>query len=203
MIRSVMQFVWRCFELWERTTSPVSLRVPVMTCTQGDQRTWPPWLVCYHQSDAKWLPWHHELLTFLCDHHLEKEQQRENVIKKKWCAGRVLDVCWNPGQTWNSGVSKHIIWRGAAAADAAQVHARSEWVLLSIPGVWNFERILPPPPTSTPPLSLVNAILSLHTPLHTFPRVSFLPPPTPPLPLVCKGKSQIYNNCQSQGWQIN
>lgn len=51
--------------------------------------------------------------------------------------------------------------------------------------------------------SLGKAVLPLHTPLHIFTRLCFLPPCAPPLSSMCRGQSQIYNNCQSQGWQIN
>lgn len=138
----------------------------------------------------------------LCGHHLEKSC-REKLVKRKGAFRRK-----GQGEAgWLKSLKNILLTIGFQthhlekwAVDAVQVHTSSEWVssLVNIMCLKFLTRSPLPYP------SLVNAVLPLHTPLHIFTCLSFLSPPsTHHLPSVCRGQTQIYNNCQSQGWQIN
>ena len=132
----------------------------------------------------------------LCGYHLERKLREQKLVKRK-------GDFWYKREGWlktlpnillTIGFQTHHLERWAV--DAVQVHASSEWVLLSI-SMFEISDTCSPLPYP----SAANAVHPRHTPLHIFTRLSF--PSPPPVPCVCRGKSQIYNNCQSQGWQIN
>lgn len=187
-----------------KKTSPVSQKAPGMAFTQGDQRTWPLWFACYHQSDPKWLPWHHHysfssvlyVATILKRVVEEKLVKRKGAFKKEGQRRLAKNHC----QTFSNNRFPNTLSEGVGCRCNPGVHQQrvSEFSCQ----YRMFEIFEARSPYLAP--SLVNAILPLHTPLHIFTRLSFPPPSsTPPFSSVCRGQSQIYNNCQSQGWQIN
>lgn len=96
---------------------------------------------------------------------------------------------WWGGSFWREGQGRWV--------KARRTSAVCERVPLSILYVWNYWHTLTSyltPPTVT--------VLPLHAPFHILTRLSFLPL-LPFFSSVHWGQSQIYNNCQSQGWQIN
>lgn len=130
-----------------------------------------------HQA-PKWLPWHHHY-SFSSGPYVATTSRREAWGEKM---ARTARAFWRKGQRRLAMIGQRIP--------------------LSISYGWNFWQKLTPyftPPTFTP-------VLTLHTPLHIFACLFFPPRPpfsAPPASSVCWGQSQIYNNCQSQGWQIN
>lgn len=153
----------------EEIPSPVSERVPGMACTWGYQRTWLLWFACYHQSDPKWLPWHH--------HYLFSRMPYAATTLKK-AAGL---NCWGvrvlyEGRGW--GRLAKCAHYGVTVQFTFLTHIHP----LSYPLMRN-------PHSSHPPPCLYLSLLS--------------PWRTPDSSSMCWGQSQIYNNCQSQGWQIN
>lgn len=64
-----------------------------MAFTQGDQRTWPLWFACYHQSDPKWLPWHHHYsfssvpyVATILKREVEEKIGEEELLKRRGAA---------------------------------------------------------------------------------------------------------------------
>lgn len=145
-------------------------------CLAWYHRTCRLW---FHQSEPKWLHLTWPLLILqhaLCGHHLETGITNKLLrTKGPFCIKK----------------------QGGGVKDS-QVHIRGRCVLPVILYYFSFYRaptpVFPCPHSCHP---LPSRSLYLHS------SVVPSPPCTPPSSSMCWGQSQIYNNCQSQGWQIN
>lgn len=113
----------------------------------------------------------------LCSHHLE------TAIRNKLLRTR----------------GPSCIRRRVGRVKVSQVCVRGECVL---PATLHILDFLPSTPPSSSPAH-TDALLFLHVPRISALVSGFSNPSSSPSSSTCWGQSQIYNNCQSQGWQIN
>lgn len=105
----------------------------------------------------------------------KKLVMRKGVFFLRKGQGRLAKIAakYSPNSRFPNTSSGEVDCRCSPGAHQQWV---SEWVLLSILYVWNFWHTHSP--LRYP--SLINAVLPLHTPLHIFTCLSFLPPPLHP-----------------------